>query len=197
MSAPNVPQLLLKGLLDGVEVVFAGGEGTLWAGCAALGAQVGGLEADLLDEDAVLAAAQALRAPSVLICETGPALRAAGADPGALDSAVAGAWNATRAVFSARLEPAGGGLVVLIAPRPADGPLAGAAGAALENLARTTSVEWARLGVRVLTVRPRDITADAALADLVAYLASPAGAYFSGCVLDLGAAGLTGYRSSS
>jgi len=38
-------------------------------------------------------------------------------------------------------------------------------------------------------VRPRDVTTDAALADIVAYLASPAGAYFSGCLLDLGAAG--------
>jgi NAD(P)-dependent dehydrogenase (short-subunit alcohol dehydrogenase family) len=95
------------------------------------------------------------------------------------------------------MEPAGAGMIVLLAPRPRDGAQAGPGAAALENLARTTSVEWARLDVRVVTVRPRDVTPDTAVSDLLAYLASPAGAYFSGCVLDLGAAGLTGYSSAS
>ena len=67
--------------------------------------------------------------------------------------------------MNAQLEPSGFGKVVLIAPRPADGEGAAAAGAALENLARTTGVEWARLGIRVVVVRPRDVTSDAALAD--------------------------------
>ena len=52
---------------------------------------------------------------------------------------------ATRAVATGALIPAGAGKCVLIAPRPDRGPFAGAARAALENLARTLSVEWARL----------------------------------------------------
>ena len=81
---------------------------------------------------------------------------------------------------------------MLIAPRPADGDGAAAAGAALENLARTTAVEWARLGIRVVVVRPRGVTSEQALTQVVAYLASPAGDYFSGTALNLGGAGLSG-----
>ena len=103
----------------------------------------------------------------------------------------------TRAIVNAVFAPAGFGKVLLLAPRPADGPDAAAAGAALENLARTTGVEWARLGIRVVAVRPRDVTSATSLAQCVAYLASPAGDYFSGCVLDLGAAGLGASRRLS
>ena len=92
-------------------------------------------------------------------------------------------------MVNAHLAPAGFGKVILIAPRPGDGPHASAASAALENLARTTSVEWPRLGIRVVVVRPRDVKSEATLAQVVAYLASPAGDYFSGCVVDLGLAG--------
>ena len=60
-----------------------------------------------------------------------------------------------------------------------------AARAGLENLARTTSIEWARYGITTVAITPgRDTTGDT-LAALCAYLASPAGAYFSGCVLAL------------
>jgi len=188
MSAPDASVLLRSGLLEGVSVVVAGAGSPVAKRCAELGAAVHALTADLLDEEALGAAVQALPAAGVLVCDTAPALRGAADDGEALAEAVAGAFNAMRALMTARLEPAGGGLALLIAPRPRDGALAGAAAAALENLARTTSVEWARLGVRVVAVRPRDATTDGGLADLVAYLASPAGAYFSGCVLDLGAA---------
>jgi len=189
MPAPDAPLSLRSGLLDGVSVVVSGAGSPVAARCAELGAAVHPLEADLLDEEALGAAVQALPGAGVLVCDSAPALRSGADDGTALADAVAGAFNAMRALVTAKLEPAGGGLVLLIAPRPRDGALADAAAAALENLARTTSVEWARLGVRVVAVRPRDVTSDAALADLVAYLASPAGAYFSGCALELGAAG--------
>jgi len=73
------------------------------------------------------------------------------------------------------------GKLVLIAP-PAGAP----ARAALENLARTLSIEWARFGIRTTCLTPGPATSDAQVADLVAYLLSPAGDYFSGCRLDLG-----------
>ncbi len=168
MPAPHAPSLLRSGLLDGVVVVVAGSASPVAERCAGLGAGVHHLGADLLDEEAVGAAVQALPAVGVLVCDTGPALRdrRSGDDGTALADAVAGAFSATRAVVTTHFAPAGGGLALLIAPRPRDGALAGSAGAALENLARTTSVEWARLGVRVVAVRPRDATSDAALAEL-------------------------------
>jgi hypothetical protein len=69
---------------------------------------------------------------------------------------------------------------VLLAPAGDAGPHAEATGAALENAARTLSVEWARFGVRVVALRPSGEAA-AEVAELVAFLASPAGDYFSGC----------------
>lgn len=186
-------KLLRPGLLAGLDVVICGpAEGSCIAGALSeLGADIQSLDADRLDEDAVTAATQALRAATVLVCDAGAAMRAVSDAAAGLRAAVEGSWIATRAVVNAHLGLAGFGKVILVAPRPADGPDAAAAGAALENLARTTGVEWARLGVRVVTVRPRDVTSEVALAQCVAYLASPAGDYFSGCVLDLGLAGLT------
>lgn len=193
MEAPHA-RLLRPGLLTGLDVVVTGSvqldvrsDESIASVLGGLGADVRRLDADLLDEDAVSAAAQAIERATVLVCDAGAAMR--GTAEG-LRAAVEGSWTATRAVVNAHLAPAGFGKVVLVAPRPADGPDAAAAGAALENLARTTAVEWARLGIRVVAVRPRDITSDDALAQCVAYLASPAGDYFSGCVLDLGVAGL-------
>jgi citronellol/citronellal dehydrogenase len=71
---------------------------------------------------------------------------------------------------------------VLVAPGPEAGPLR----AALENLARTLSVEWARFDVRTTAILPGAETTDEELGTLVAYLASPAGDYYSGCALALG-----------
>lgn len=184
------PATLRHDLLDGLHVVIAG-EGGSAERLAELGASVHELAGALLEEEAVEAAAAALPGADVVVCETAGALRAAG-----LDAAVAGAWTAARAVVRAHFTGAGGGLVLLLAPRPHDGAQAGAARAALENLARTTSVEWARLGIRVVAVSPGDVTSPGALAELVAFLASPAGAYYSGCTLELGAAGLSGSGSS-
>ena len=47
---------------------------------------------------------------------------------------------------------------------------------------------WARHAIRTAAVLPGDATSDDDVAQLVAYLASPAGDYFSGCAFTLGAA---------
>ena len=78
---------------------------------------------------------------------------------------------------------------MLIAPRPAAGSFASAARAALENLARTLSVEWARYGVTTVAIAPGARTDRRELAELVCFLVSPAGDYFSGCAFELGATG--------
>jgi NAD(P)-dependent dehydrogenase (short-subunit alcohol dehydrogenase family) len=84
-----------------------------------------------------------------------------------------------------------GGRIVYLAPRPLSGAHAGAACAGLENLARTLSIEWARHAITAVTIVPGDATAAAEIAALTAYLASPAGGYFSGCLLDLRGPGAT------
>ena len=103
-----------------------------------------------------------------------------------LHECLLGAWDATRGVVNgAFLHGGRGGRIVYLAPPPAAGPQAGVARAALENLARTLSTEWARHGITVVTIAPDDGTPAGEVAALCAYLASPAGAYFSGCLLDL------------
>jgi citronellol/citronellal dehydrogenase len=91
-------------------------------------------------------------------------------------------------VTNAVWRPGEGGKLVLLGPRPRDGAHAGALGAALENAARTLSIEWSRYGIRITAVLPGDATSDDDVAALVAYLASPAGDYFTGCAFTLGAA---------
>jgi citronellol/citronellal dehydrogenase len=85
------------------------------------------------------------------------------------------------------IEAPAGGKLVLLAPAPGAGSHAAAARAALENMARTLSIEWARHAIRTTAIAPAEATAPAEVAALVAYLASPAGDYFSGCVFALGA----------
>jgi NAD(P)-dependent dehydrogenase (short-subunit alcohol dehydrogenase family) len=105
---------------------------------------------------------------------------------GGLGACMAGAWEATRAVVNGALLPAArGGRIVYLAPAPGAGEQADAARAGLENLARTLSVEWARHGITVVAIALGDATTPDEAAALTAYLASPAGAYFSGCLLDL------------
>ena len=78
-----------------------------------------------------------------------------------------------------------GGRIVYLAPAPGAGAHAPAARAALENLARTLSIEWARHGITAVTIGAGDASRASELASLAAYLGSEAGAYFSGCMLDL------------
>ncbi len=96
-------------------------------------------------------------------------------------------WTVTRAVTNAAFLAHGrAGRIVYLCPTPAAaGAYAEAAVAGLENLARTLSIEWARHGVTTVAIAPSASTTAGELGALCAYLASPAGAYFSGALLDL------------
>jgi NAD(P)-dependent dehydrogenase (short-subunit alcohol dehydrogenase family) len=123
------------------------------------------------DRMASLGAELSADSPDVLVFEGSAEV------PAVLDEA----WEAIRA--SLRDDQ----LIVLIAPPPGDAH-AEAARAGLENMARTLSIEWARRGIRPVAITPGTTTSPAEIAELVAFLASPAGAYYSGCRFDLGAA---------
>jgi NAD(P)-dependent dehydrogenase (short-subunit alcohol dehydrogenase family) len=178
--------MLRAGLLAGTVVATAGGAEAVAAACAALGARIVALDADPRDEEAVAAAAARLGDVAVLVCDAATPFVAAGGGVEGLRAGLDGAWIATRATVNAALRPAGAGKVVMLGPRPGDGAHGEALCAALENTARTLSVEWARYGIRTVAVLPGDATADAEIGELVAYLASPAGDYFSGCAWRLG-----------
>ncbi len=173
------PTVLRDGVLDGVAVVAAGsGElgGAVRERAAALGARVAELAVDPWgDEPSFEGDAD------VLVWDASAPPVADG-----VRAALDGAWLAIRPVAAAAMIEYGGGLIVLLAPRPGSAA-AEAARAGLENLARTLSVEWARFGVRPVAILPGDATSPAEVAELVAFLASPAGEYYSGCAFTLGA----------
>lgn len=182
--------LLRPHLLDGRVVALGGGEGSpLGPPLAALGAATSSLPATL-DEEAMAAAVDPLT--NVLVHDLRPAF-AGGHGDDALRATLDLAWITVRAVANAAFIPdARGGKVTLIAPRPGDGDVA-AAGvrAAAENLARTLSIEWARHGITTVAIAPGAGTAEEEIEALVAFLASPAGDYWSGCRLSLGELALT------
>jgi NAD(P)-dependent dehydrogenase (short-subunit alcohol dehydrogenase family) len=136
-----------------------------------------------LDEDRAKEWAVGALPIHALVYDAAPAF-ATGGQAGLRESSER-AWIATRAVATGALIPAGAGKVVLIAPRPDRGPFATAARAALENLARTLSVEWARYGVTAVAIAPGSATRDEDLAELACFLVSPAGDYFDGCLFEL------------
>ncbi len=176
--------VLRQGLLDGRAIAVAGGAAPAIArSLAGLGARVEEVDPSL-GEDAVKDWAAGAAPLHGLVYDSGPAF-AVGGQPG-LQDALERAWIATRGVATGALIPAGAGKVLLIAPRPGAGSFVAAARAALENLARTLSVEWARHGVTTVALAPGARTRDEELAGLVSFLVSPAGEYFSGCVLELG-----------
>jgi hypothetical protein len=176
-------ELFRSGLLEGQAVVIAAGAGAFGdaaaRACTDLGASVQRLDADPLDEDATAGAVGRLERVDVLVDDA-----AARFGAGGLRCAADGAWIAARAVATAFMIEAGGKLV-LVAPPPDAGEHAEATRAAVENLARTLSIEWARYDIRVAAIHPGASTPPADVAALVAYLASPAGDYFSGCVFAL------------
>jgi NAD(P)-dependent dehydrogenase (short-subunit alcohol dehydrogenase family) len=178
------------GALEGLALLLTGGCTTLGQRSAALGASVSVLEPDAVAEETVAAAVARLGHVDVLVVDTAGAFVTAGAGMSGLRSAVDGAWTVVRAVASACWVDGGdpqarGGKLVLLAPAPDAGPHAGAVGAALENVARTLSVEWARFGVRATAIRRGPATTAAESAELVAFLASVGGDYFSGCAFAL------------
>ncbi|HEX8122269.1 MAG TPA: hypothetical protein VF549_13490 [Solirubrobacteraceae bacterium] len=175
------------GLLDGVAVAAAGPvREAIGATLRELGAQVRQLVV-ASDEDAPPEAA-GLHALVYDAATPFAATDGAADELAPLRAAADGAWIATRAVANAAWIQPGepGGKVIFVAPRPGDGAHAEAARAALENLARTLSIEWSRYGIRTTTITPGAETADDAVAGGVAYLVSPAGDYYSGARLDLG-----------
>jgi citronellol/citronellal dehydrogenase len=121
-------------------------------------------------------------------------------------------WYLTRLVATRSMIPGGGGLVVFIglSPRRALPGMAhaSAARAAVENLSRTLAIEWGRHGVRTVTVTPGVIRTEGLdgygaeaiaqweqevplgrlgapeeVAAVIAFLASPGGAYISGATI--------------
>jgi citronellol/citronellal dehydrogenase len=129
---------------------------------------------------------------------------------------VEGTWLMTHAVATRAMIPAGkGGKVVNVTLSPHHGlpgmAHSSAARAAVENLTRVLSIEWARYGIKLTAVAPGPMATETMrtkypqavvesaawtvpvgrlgteeeFAWLVAYLASPAGDYFSGAVLTL------------
>lgn len=164
-----IATLLRPGALEGRAVAADGAYATA---CAAAGAAIvrpGGDEA-----------------VGTLVVDAGPRFGAGGLE--GLRAALDGAWSTVHAVATAWWlgEPAAtAGKLVLVAPRPDAGEHAGAAAAALENVARTLAVEWARFGVRATVVVPGARSREDEVVALVAYLASAGGDYFSGCRLAL------------
>ena len=180
-SSPTA--LLAPGLLDGVVVATAGGARAVADACASLGAATPSLDADLLDEPAVTAAAQTLGRADVLVCDAAAPFVAAGGGLPALRAALDGTWNAVRAVVNAALRPAGGGKVVLLfgAPVPSARPV---------GLLRVAPLPVGRVARRLPDRDPAgDATAEDEVALLAVDLASRAGDYFSGCAFRLGSVG--------
>jgi NAD(P)-dependent dehydrogenase (short-subunit alcohol dehydrogenase family) len=194
MNADSQPAIFRSGLLED-EVVAVAGAGPLARAvadaCSELGAAVAVLDMDEPEEDAVAEEVRAVAArhggigtlvvdAAGRFAETDPQL-----DP--MRAAADAAWMAARSVANgAMIEAEEGGKIVFVAPAPDAGPHAEVARAALENLARTLSIEWSRYAIRPTAILPGVDTADGDVAGLVAYLASSAGDYFSGCVFSLG-----------
>ena len=156
--------VLRQGLLSTRAVALAGGpprgliDALSGAGARLLDRLV------TLDEDRAREWAAAQAPIDALVYAAGPAFETGGQS--ALGEATERAWIATRAVATGALIPGGAGKVVLIAPRPDRGPFSAAAGAALENLARTLSVEWARYGVTAVAIAPGSATLEEEVAEL-------------------------------
>jgi len=177
--------VLRADLLQGTVVALAGG-----VPCAVSDALVGaGAKVEALDQrlDETDAEEWArVRAPlRAVVLDARPAFGTGG--PESLRAAVEQTWASLRPLATGALIPSSEGAnIVLIAPSPDAGRYAEAARAALENLARTLSVEWARYALRTTAVLPGGQTSEDQLGELVCFLASSAGDYFSGCRLELG-----------
>lgn len=185
-----MPDVLAPGVLDGLTVCVAGDGAAERERLAILGARVVTVDGDLADEDALALAVGALGAIDLLVVDAASLFFAAGGGVPGLRVAIDDAWNVVRAVANASwIEPERPGKAILVAPEATAAEHADAVGAALENTARTLSVEWARFGIRTTAIRPRAGATDADRAELVAFLASPAGDYFSGCAFAPGGAG--------
>jgi NAD(P)-dependent dehydrogenase (short-subunit alcohol dehydrogenase family) len=207
MPAMLAARVLRHGLLEGVSLLVVGPAESSEPALESLGRAVGdaceqlGSRVQVIDsrephvpdpaagEAAIdVAVSNIARAPGGIdmLVVDGAAMFASGGLRGCLD----GAWDATRAVVNLAFlpsepTPSTRRILYLAPPSPGAGEQADAARAGLENLARTLSVEWARHGIAVVAIAPGRETDAGEVAALCAYLASPAGDYFSGCLLDL------------
>src|SRR3954469_7997033 len=132
-----------------------------------------------------------------------------------IDLNVLGTWLMTHAAATKAFIPQGGGKVLSVTLSPHNGMPgmvhSGAARAAVENMMRTLAIEWARFGIKtvalaaghfatetLLTKYPQSVVDNVArsiplqrtgraeeMAWLVAYLASPAGDFFSGTTITI------------
>jgi citronellol/citronellal dehydrogenase len=128
---------------------------------------------------------------------------------------VQGTWQMTHAAATKAFIPQGGGKVVSITVSPHMGfpgmVHTGAARAAVENMMRTLSVEWARFQIKTVAIAvgqfdtetlrtkyPKEVVDNVAgtvplgrlgteeeMAWLIAFLASPAGDFYSGSVITI------------
>ncbi len=126
---------------------------------------------------------------------------------------VQGTWQMTHAAATKAFIPQQEGKVISVTLSPHNGMPgmvhSGAARAAVENMMRTLSIEWSRFNIKLValaagqfdtevirTKYPKEVSENVAktiplgrlgkpeeMAWLVAYLASPAGDFFSGCVI--------------
>jgi citronellol/citronellal dehydrogenase len=126
---------------------------------------------------------------------------------------VQGTWQMTHAAATKAFIPQRSGKVISVTLSPHNGMPgmvhSGAARAAVENMMRTLSIEWARFNIRLCAVAagqfdtevlrtkyPKEVSENVArtiplgrlgspdeMAWLIAYLASPAGDFLSGCVV--------------
>ena len=222
MSTIDASRLLRPGLLKGSSVLIAGpaldrGEcfgDAVETACAALGAHVSRCvpiadasheQQDAALDDAVTAALGEMPRIDTLVIDAAALFVGEPADArdprtkgaaAALDACLQAAWTVTRSVFNLAFLPAQqGGRILFLGPAPGAGEHSEPALAGLENLSRTLSIEWARHGVTAVTIAPAPATTAGELAALAAYLASPAGAYFSGCLLDLRSTATNSSRS--
>jgi len=167
--------ILREGVLAGTQIVAAGA-GELGAAvrerAAALGADVVSRDVDPAGDEVAFEGNA-----DVLVFD--------GSEIEGVQAVLDGAWLTVRPVARGAMIDHGGGRIVLIAPRPGSAQ-AEAARAGLENMARTLSVEWARFQVRPVAILPGDATSPGEVAELVAFLASRAGEYYSGCAFTLG-----------
>jgi NAD(P)-dependent dehydrogenase (short-subunit alcohol dehydrogenase family) len=165
----DATDLLRPGLLEGTTIAVT--DEAAGTGLRDLGATTPLLAPPFpLDDEAIAAAAQELGAIDAIVCDGRALYYSAGGGLPGLRAAADGCFAAGRAAVNAAFIPAGRGKIVLLAPE--DAPTA----AALENTARTLSIEWARHGIVITCVHARART-DA----LIAFLCSPAGGYYSGC----------------
>ena len=197
VSEPS--RLLRPGLLEDCVIVVTEGAGgdAVAALAAALGASVERRPLEATDEEAAGAGVEAVIARHgrivVVVLDAAAPFANGGDEEDAIApfrTALDATWVLLRAVALRAWIPdeARGGQALLLAPAPSAGPHAGAARAALENAARTLSIEWARHGVTTAALAPGDATDPPDLHELVAFLCSPAAGYYSGCLFTLGAA---------